>query len=1802
MMSSSPRLPRRLRWLLRLLTVLPPLAFLVFAGLFLLRVGRLLQAAFVPVATAELSKVIGHEVHVGSLNYATPGVLEVNSISVSSRKTFASSGGEAAVRADRVLVRYDWRALLFDSGNAAHAIERIDLTRPDALVERFSDHYNFSDLIRPRPKRPGQKPFSAVIVAHDGTARFRDYLAPKRGLRPAFNTLVGLNAVVDFRSERQVAWDGSGRGTAGRAGAVSVAGAASRTTAGQFRVQAHAADADAVYWSNYFLALKPVRVVAGRGDVVFSMARLRSAPRGSPPIPLDFLGRMTLRGGEVAVANRALLRQNPQNITGAVTFTRTQATFDGALSLAGQPLSAHGLIFDFTHPHLSLAAASPRLDIRRLSAALPVLRVLAPVQIAPGAVSAQFSGPLAAPRVALSGAFPAASYAGNRITDVRAEAVYADKILTVPTVTGQLAGGTAAARLTVDARGPKAVVKTAGQADGVNLALLRLPPAMAAKRPNLGGRATVAFLGSNVGQPLTFTANVSVAHPSVRQTTLAAVGGRVVWSPNRSLTLAGATLTDAGGRTATVSGRVPVGQSGGRYDLQVSAAGLDLNALLRPYTRLDVGGLAGFQGTITGPANNPQASGLVQLNGARYGRYAIDAARGLVTASVSRLAFENVVVRRFPASARISGTVTSPASLNPGLNLSVKLSRGDVQDFLSLATEAVPPRPRTKAGQTLANAVPSVTGTAEGAFRIAGTVKSPRITGEASVTDGTIADPVLGAYRIELVKGRLSYQNDALRIDNGQVRVEGATATARGVWRRKTGQISGIFASDQLDLSVFRRALRPYADARGTVNVSGQIGGTVSAPRIALGLVTDGATINGQRLGPTNASLLYNDGILQSRSGDPWRITIAAAPGLTAPIRYVVNTLRLVLPTTGHPNRPPSLTLDAQIPADAPERLSHVVQTLRDALDPRFRLSKTPIGQALARRLDSLPVPLTGTVAVPSLSARGPLAALTIAVRLEGSELQIGKVSAASVGADVSARTGDNPAVRLSGQGRTLRAAGVDLDSLEADAAYANRVVTVRRFRAERGETALFTDPQQPAVVDLDGQTNVSLEANNLPLSLLRAVLPESAAARLTAGRIKQASLVASGPTRFEDGPNGITLAPDLTGSFTIDQLQAPGEQDGSAARYTLRSGAITVSGPPAARLLSVSRLDAFRSGPDGETVQGAPLASVSGALPIPWPGAEAAGGGGARPASTEPFTATVRDLSVLALFVPGLDAARTQGMLTAQLTLAKRTGAKSLLENLSGTVTLTGGAVGLRTADTSLADISGTLRLTDGRAALENPLTGHPQSRRRRAGPPGTFTLTGSAPLSRAGKFDLHLALRDFSVDEAAVLRAYNSNVRGKISGDLLVTDSLDSPLIATSASSPLRVTEATGAIPTAPAPPEGRIAGPVRIEGASAPGAGDGATEADIRAVLARLNEPGVSPGDLYDPQAAARGRALLLATNEFPGGVRVSARPGASGIVNVTYTVARQRGIVPRFSVDVALGSPGRTVTVSDILLSADARGLVKVRGDAIAPRLTADLALVRGSFFLPPSTRLAFVPPTGELTLAYPGGTAGASTSDEPGLAQYIDVTGQANVSISPAEMAAASSVTQGGGSPGSRLTGGNFDRPQRYRISVHIRGQLGGDPDKLQLEYSSSPPGLTRTQMQAALVQQGAYSNLLAGGSGAENAIKQQIGLAFNAFVIPGLLRPLETGVAQAFNLSSFSVDYSPDAPVLVTLSKELGPRLEVTYSRSFGARTPGAVNALIYQPQYRVKLGYSLSNRLQVSLSTDDQRNDTLALEGVFGF
>jgi len=304
------------------------------------------------------------------------------------------------------------------------------------------------------------------------------------------------------------------------------------------------------------------------------------------------------------------------------------------------------------------------------------------------------------------------------------------------------------------------------------------------------------------------------------------------------------------------------------------------------------------------------------------------------------------------------------------------------------------------------------------------------------------------------------------------------------------------------------------------------------------------------------------------------------------------------------------------------------------------------------------------------------------------------------------------------------------------------------------------------------------------------------------------------------------------------------------------------------------------------------------------------------------------------------------------------------------------------------------------------------------------------------------------------------------------------------------------------------------------------------------------------------------------------------------------------------------------VRSSLLRAEARGDVHLGGTLLAPELQAHLAVAKGQFILPPSTLLKVVKPQegGEniVDARYPA--TGAGTADQPGLESRVDLTAQATVSVSPALLSAnTSAASQGiaytpsvGEIPTqnqSAITNpfGAGQQSQRYKITAHISGLLNV-PNRLTLDLTSSPAGLTRQQMLAALVQEDVYLQLARGGGGAEDALKTQLGAAISGIALPALLSPLEDSIASTFGLQDFSVDYSPNAPVEVTLSKELAPRLTATYQRAFGARTPGAVNSILLPPQYQLKLGYGISRHLQLTVSTDDQRTNTVALEGIFGF
>ncbi|MDQ2799486.1 MAG: translocation/assembly module TamB domain-containing protein, partial [Armatimonadota bacterium] len=1188
--------------------------------------------------------------------------------------------------------------------------------------------------------------------------------------------------VVDFGSERFVLFDVAGRGTDNRLATIHLRGDASRLAAGRYRVSAQATDADAAYWAAYFKAFPQAYVAAGRADVDMDLARLGSKP--PPGLPLDMQGHVTLRDATIAVTDKRFLHQPLRHLTGNATFTGAGVAFDGHLSIAEQPLTATGTLFDFKHPQVAATITSALIEPSRLASALPILKLPPGVRVSPGPATVQFTGTPANPAISANVAFPAVFYAGNRATDVRAQMVYVNKILSIPAATFGLNGtGQASLRGRVALTGKTPIVLLAGQARNVDLAALVLPPALARQHLNLGGRADVAFLANSQGHPLSVVANLSAKNLSARGMTLSAARGRVSWSMGGPLTIARAALQDSKG-IVIVSGTIPGGQKGVGWNLSVQASHLDLARLSRPFTRLDLAGLADFQGHVGGTASAPQALGDIQLYEPRLGHYGADAVQGALTASTGGIRLENVRIHRFPTEADVSGTITRLASQNPALDLNVKVSQGDVQDFLSLARQVDPAAkisgaPATPAARTLSAALPTLTGTAEGELRITGRLKSPQIAGRAQIADATV-----GAYRIDRVSANFSYADGGLQVRNGLVQAGGSTVTAEGS-RDRQGRLEARVTGREINLNQFYRLTDPYADVAGTVSFTGTVSGTPQSPTVNVDqLSAENLDIDGQQFAPVTLAGRYADGVI-TQSGAPWEFDVQLpkrqqVDGQTQ-IRYLLNKFALVLPTPANPNRQASLTLDAQIPAQTPEQVSHLLRTLRFS-----RFARTAAGKNLLAQIRDLPQPLAGSLSVSQLTVDGPLSAPDIHADLQASNLALGETRVNGLTAKVHYQGGADPSAHLTANADDLLLAGVPIGKAGADADYANRVVSLHSLSASSARAFL----QVSGRADLDGKISGTLDASNIPLALFQSFAPNADAAfRVLPREISALSVTASGPTR----------APDLVASVSLANPAVASSASDSAATYSLdriRSGAITLmSATPGSRdkVLAISDLAAFKNG--------RLVATLSGTLPVQLGAASKTDAAVGLPNQALHADLRVQDLSVLSLFSPGLvDPKKTSGSLVGSVDVVGEGAAR----RIAGVVTMTNGSVGLVGFDTALQKLGGQVLLDNGRLT-DAGFAGHlaVQNFSGQSSKGGGFTLSGTGTLGKGGEANLQMAAKNLSVDEtsqkSALVDKFKSGLRGKVTGALTVKGPWLTPRVATTGASPLLISDAVFTLPSA-------------------------------------------------------------------------------------------------------------------------------------------------------------------------------------------------------------------------------------------------------------------------------------------------------------------------------------------------------------------------------------------------------------------
>lgn len=1806
--ASRPSLRAHHRLLSLLVLALPPVVLAGMASRFLVDRLDITLRASAPLAQGEASRALGRDVRIGQL---TPGLsvaslldlvrnrqslgtipIEARDVAVAADpdRPF-SKGGEALVRADKVIIALSVPALL--TGDVSGAFPVITVQRPRALVVRDrSGRFNVADVLKPRtPPRPDAKPFRAQIRVENGALTFRDFAArlPGAARVPATNFVSGLNATADLRAADFARFDARGAAApntvsvARLGGPFAVTGAFARTGPGSPGAPAYdpdaarlwftlrARNADAPYWLRYLFTLPPTgpRVTTGRANearvsLVFPRLPAERVPNFGPSPaapPVRFSGTLRLSG--VRVANLPRLRPNEalSAVAGNLAFDEITLHTSGLRgTILGAPFSASGDVTewrDAAQRRITLNLDAPRVPVARvLDALLPRGRASLPagVQVLPGAGS--FAGTLAGrlnnPAFAGDVRLPGLVYQGQEMRDVTARnARYEGGTLALGDVSLAVAGGTFRgagavrfAQIAPDGTtrvlpADQLAADVSGTLSGANLSRLRLAPlrrTLAAAGP-LSGQASLDLVASvRGGRVANAAVNVRVANARARGLSIADARARVLVQNGRVVIPALALNSSFG--VARVSGGVG---TNGALDLSVFAAGLDVGKIARLIGRPagEISGVVYAAGRVTGTLTRPSLVARVRALQPAFRNYRADTLRGAITLSPDRLivgtANEPLVMRALPLNVAVTGSVGLPGAANgrrgvPVLDVVARLTGPvEVSEVVRLAQQATarPGAPAPAFSGKDYNGLVSA-----GTVYVGGTTASPRVRGAARLANAVVAGVALDRSAV-----RFTYDKNALAADATVTRV-GANAPASqsrlGLRARldNRGRLSGTFGSEgDLDLALLAPLTQDVAPITGSVRLEGTVGGTTRAPVVNARLTQGNAPLRlaGVPVSGLSARLFYDGEAGRARVSD-LRVGFATDSNASGGEATALRVSEAAYSAqTGR--------FSAALSGSS-ERIETLLDTIAARVAPRLADAQT--GAALTRQVRSLQGVLRGgSVSVESLRVAGRLQKTKTTTRVV------------------------EPEVRVALSGRNVRVAETVASTFSVRASLLGDILTINEFEARN-------DPEDTTIT-LSGRANLDpegvidparplvLQTNNGSLGLINAFFP----GREVKGRA-DLTVVATGRTRAPRVEASLDARDVALAGRVIGRVSAPlvvlaprentSEPAGDAGQ-TLPRGQIAIvdralllQGDNRAEVtgtlpFSYAKLSLPRDEPINVT---ATLPSQDLDLLLDLAGV---------PGNAAPPAAVATTLPAAPTTLPAAAPARTPISLSRDAFRGQLEGAVNLGGTLddpkySGALAIVDGQFlpprepgqrgdrinPVRDLDARFSFAGDTITIDQFALALGGP--GRPNADF------GTLNLAGT------------LNIKDLSADRVPV-PADNDPATPDTR---LVVDGGKLDLTATL--NRLRIAE------------DNLIGGDEQVRG-------------EINGAL-RIR------GALAAPAVTTAGGPLTLA-NVF---VQLPRSEGAASdqlprpIVNPTFNVpitVRERAVITN--------GPGG--------FRVETRGTVEASGTLARPDVVARLTVLGGSLQLP-TTRFtiqrggtvfaAFRPSEGETTNA-----SGQRKVVNASKITVSDLTARATVFV-PTGIAPSLDVRASQGPNLVRSSVPPTGRTTRYRITVAIDGPvpLSDDPNEegLRLRPTSDPP-LSESQILALLGSQRQIEGL-AGGD-VQTALSNTFSQVLNSRLVPSLLSPIEQSLAAGLGLEEFGVEYNPDAPLTLRLSKRLPTPLQrflLGYTRTLG--TSGLQAG---QPEpFNLSLTYEIGPRLQLGASSDEQRTYLFFLRGSLSF
>lgn len=734
----------------------------------------------------ELTTALGTQVEIGQLHIAG-----LSSVAVDGVTLFDKQGRKLAV-IEQVTV--DYNILRLARGQAAmNAIRKITLTRPEVLlVEEPDSVWNIACLTQ--ESKPDDSTFTGKIVVKEAAARIQA-LQGTWDLTDAGGQLTVKNGqAIDIKLSASL-----GGSPVTARGFINTAQKSLSVTV----------TADRLYPAAY-QALVPAKT-----DLVFTGGALEELELTvvSNSTGLSYAGEFLLQDLSAQVQGVPVAETR-----GRVSFTNNTVYLLGTSALINkQPVAARGKIaIAGDQPVFDLSVESANFDVAAISNNLPVAGIIA--------FSAKLTGTLAMPVATAELSAKEAVIADYRLQAASAKVNFADNQLQLEQFAAQMLGGQVQGQGTLDLTSRQYQVQLA--ANNLEAAAIgKLPVA-------LSGRGDISLSASGQGtdwQTINGLVAVTLADgqlagvPYTKMTALVERTGSLTEIKHYDLILPSGLITATGVMKDE------------QLKLAIEGQGIELAQL--PFATvkdIHFAGTAGFQGQLTGTLTQPQLALTFGADGLSLNQEPWGQARGLITASPDRVAFEKVTLTNGAALHDFSGTITF-AGIQPECNLTLTTHAARAETFVR------PIVPKL-----------ALTGNIEHELTIRGPLDNPAVGGRLKLSEGSLA-----GYLIGKAEGTYQWQNGLITVN--QLEIDSLSAKIR-----LSGTIAAdesmdfVVAAENIDITRLK-AEYPYP-VSGIVSLNGKVTGKITSPEITGQLRANGVLLNGQAVSDMYASFGYVDG------------------------------------------------------------------------------------------------------------------------------------------------------------------------------------------------------------------------------------------------------------------------------------------------------------------------------------------------------------------------------------------------------------------------------------------------------------------------------------------------------------------------------------------------------------------------------------------------------------------------------------------------------------------------------------------------------------------------------------------------------------------------------------------------------------------------------------------------------------------------------------------------------------------------------------------------------------------------------